>query len=364
MQQTGPGMAGEQGEKMELFFSALNLQNQDGMLGKSDPHLQLWEMTALGGLPKRMIGKTEVIKNNLNPTWSTTIEYFFVFESQQFLQIRVLDTDAGKDDDDPIGIADLQMVDIITKSTEVGYEIELKGKGVNSGIKKGKVRIKFDRIGLENQLYTIEPILVDIQGGCCSRNDYLIKISRPADAYLNTQNAAEIPPTGWITVHETEHYPNKPNPRFMAFDITGAKLCKNNLATNLKFEIFDFRDEGFNVSLGSGFANLTELVKGQATIATPGGKIAFGKFLSVLMPSMVDLVRQGMQMSLYVAIDFTGSNGLATSPASLHYMNPNLKLNGYESVITSVGSILQEYDSKKQFPVYGFGATFPPAGIT
>ena len=69
-------------------------------------------------------------------------------------------------------------------------------------------------------------------------------------------------------------------------------------------------------------------------------------------------------MSLYVAIDFTGSNGLATSPASLHYMSPQLKLNGYESVITSVGAILQEYDSQKRFPVYGFGATFPAAGIT
>ena len=71
-----------------------------------------------------------------------------------------------------------------------------------------------------------------------------------------------------------------------------------------------------------------------------------------------------MQMSLYVAIDFTGSNGVATNPTSLHYMNPNLKLNGYESVITAVGSILQEYDSQKRFPVFGFGAAFPRAGIT
>ena len=69
-------------------------------------------------------------------------------------------------------------------------------------------------------------------------------------------------------------------------------------------------------------------------------------------------------MSLYVAIDFTGSNGLSTTPTSLHYMNPNLQPNGYEQVITSVGTILQDYDSQKRFPVYGFGASFAKAGIT
>jgi hypothetical protein len=38
-------------------------------------------MSSLGGAPKRLVGKTEVIKNNLNPSWNTAIEYFFVFES-------------------------------------------------------------------------------------------------------------------------------------------------------------------------------------------------------------------------------------------------------------------------------------------
>ena len=154
-----------------------------------------------------------------------------------------------------------------------------------------------------------------------------------------------MPQNGWIAVHETEHYLGNPTPRFLPFDITGAKLSKNNLSAPIKMEIFDFREDGFHVSLGSGFGNLQELVKGQASISTPGGKITFQNFTSVLMPSLIDLVKQGMQMSLYVAIDFTGSNGLATTPSSLHYMDKNLKLNGYESVITSVGSILQEYDS-------------------
>jgi hypothetical protein len=46
----------------------------------------------------------------------------------------------------------------------------------------------------------------------------------------------------------------------------------------------------------------------------------------------------------------------------LHYIgNPNQQ-NFYEKAITSVVSILQDYDSDKLFPVLGFGARLPPDG--
>jgi len=73
---------------------------------------------------------------------------------------------------------------------------------------------------------------------------------------------------------------------------------------------------------------------------TGGGKITFSNFTSMKIYSIIELIGLGMQMSLYVAIDFTGSNGIPTSPSSLHYMNPNGSYNGYENAIMSVGSIL------------------------
>ena len=56
-----------------------------------------------------------------------------------------------------------------------------------------------------------------------------------------------------------------------------------------------------------------------------------------------------------MAIDFTGSNGLPTHPTSLHYIDPSGRLNQYQQAIVSIGNILQDYDSDKMFPVYGFG---------
>uniref|UniRef100_A0A914VI84 Copine C-terminal domain-containing protein n=1 Tax=Plectus sambesii TaxID=2011161 RepID=A0A914VI84_9BILA len=62
-----------------------------------------------------------------------------------------------------------------------------------------------------------------------------------------------------------------------------------------------------------------------------------------------------------VAIDFTASNGNPTQPNSLHYIHPH-QPNHYARALQAVGEIIQDYDSDKLFPVYGFGARLPPDG--
>lgn len=54
-------------ENVEMHFRATNLENKDGLLGKSDPYLQISSKAKDG--TTHVIWKTEVIKNNLNPTW-------------------------------------------------------------------------------------------------------------------------------------------------------------------------------------------------------------------------------------------------------------------------------------------------------
>lgn len=89
----------------------------------------------------------------------------------------------------------------------------------------------------------------------------------------------------------------------------------------------------------------------------------------------------GTQLNCTIAIDFTGiffipfspfflneilkiyklaSNGNPTTPGSLHYLGSFPT--PYEQALQSVVSIIQDYDSDKQFPVLGFGAKVPPLG--
>ncbi|KAJ6668124.1 hypothetical protein lerEdw1_015501 [Lerista edwardsae] len=71
--------------------------------------------------------------------------------------------------------------------------------------------------------------------------------------------------------------------------------------------------------------------------------------------------RCGTQLNFTVAIDFTASNGNPSQPTSLHYMSP-YQLSSYAMALKAVGEIIQDYDSDKLFPAYGFGAKVPPEG--
>merc|ERR1719410_1588804 len=66
-------------------------------------------------------------------------------------------------------------------------------------------------------------------------------------------------------------------------------------------------------------------------------------------------------MNFSVAVDFTASNGDPRHPDSLHFTGRQGE-NQYTTAIRSVGEIIQDYDSDKQFPALGFGARIPPNG--
>ena len=70
-------------------------------------------------------------------------------------------------------------------------------------------------------------------------------------------------------------------------------------------------------------------------------------------PSFIGYLRSGVQISLSIGIDFTGSNVYYTEPNSLHYLNNGM--NDYEKAISSCGDILSYYDKTQLFAVYGFG---------
>jgi hypothetical protein len=88
------------------------------------------------------------------------------------------------------------------------------------------------------------------------------------------------------------------------------------------------------------------------------GQLIIKKANVVRVPTFLDFVGGGMELCLSVAVDFTGSNGSPGSPLSLHHINA-LKPNQYQMALSSVGQILESYDSDKLFPAFGFGARLP-----
>ena len=74
--------------------------------------------------------------------------------------------------------------------------------------------------------------------------------------------------------------------------------------------------------------------------------------------SFIDYLKNGMQINMEIAIDYTASNGPPTHPTSLHYMNGNCP-NDYEKAISSCCGIVSYYDDDQIFPLYGFGGVPP-----
>jgi hypothetical protein len=85
------------------------------------------------------------------------------------------------------------------------------------------------------------------------------------------------------------------------------------------------------------------------------GIVEFESVKKSIQYSFSDYINANLQLALVTCIDFTASNGKATSKESLHYCN-NQTQSVYEKALTEVTNILMNYDYDKLVPVYGFGA--------
>ena len=79
------------------------------------------------------------------------------------------------------------------------------------------------------------------------------------------------------------------------------------------------------------------------------------------IPTFINYLRGGTQLRLLVAIDFTASNQHPSSSNSLHFIC-GASQNEYEKAIVAVGGILENYDTSRMYPVYGFGGKPPGSG--
>ena len=73
------------------------------------------------------------------------------------------------------------------------------------------------------------------------------------------------------------------------------------------------------------------------------------------MPSFVDYLKGGCEVSLMIAVDFTASNGDPKTQQSLHHLWPEHsgRRNDYQATIETVGGILAAYDADGLVPAFG-----------
>jgi hypothetical protein len=134
----------------------------------------------------------------------------------------------------------------------------------------------------------------------------------------------------------------------------------------LKIDCYDWDSDGSSDFIGSCETTARQLIelttRNWALVnhekKKNGGISGTLKLLSAKLAiehSFLDYLAGGCEVSMMVAVDFTGSNGDPRDTRSLHYVNPNAP-NEYERALEAVGSVVAPYDSDGRFQMVGFGA--------
>ncbi|KAM7279200.1 hypothetical protein ACFE04_006334 [Oxalis oulophora] len=348
--------------QIELSLSASNLRDLD-IISKSDPMAVVYEKNRNGTL--REIGRTEVILNNLNPSWIGKILIAFQFETVQPLIFHIYDVDTefynlpvkklNLKNQDFLGEASCFLSEIVTKQNQT-LTITLKDKNGREGRNLGTLTIHAEETMASNSVAGIS--------FRCSKlaNKDIFSLSDP---FLRISRIVES--GGSVPICKTEVINNNLNPVWRPLTLTMQQFgSKEN---PLVIECFDFNSNGNHKLIGKLQKSVAELEKLHkekrgANFILPRrgrekvlkGHLFVDQFVEKKQYSFLDYISSGFELNFMVAVDFTASNGSPRSPNSLHYIDPSGQLNSYQQAIMEVGEVIQFYDTDKHFPSWGFGA--------
>ncbi|KAM9713104.1 copine-3-like isoform 2-T2 [Menidia menidia] len=344
--------------KVELTISCNNLMDMD-VFSKSDPLCALY--ISASGSHWYEFGRTEMILNCLNPKFAKKFVLDYYFEMVQKLKFCVYDIDNNTydlSDDDFLGELECTLGQIVS-NRQMTRQLLLKNQRPAGN---GTITICAEEI-TDNRVANFE---------VCGRS-LDKKFLWWSDPFLEFYKQTE---TGWQLAHRTEVIYNNLNPTWRPFRISLRSLCGGDVEKPIKVDCYDHHVNGSHSLIGSFKATLAQMLLG--TPLSPeefeclnpkksrkrnyknSGMICIKRCQVEKDYTFLDYVMGGCQINFTIAIDFTGSNGDPASPQSLHYINPE-GYNEYLNAILAVGNVIQDYDSNKMFPVFGFGAQIPPS---
>lgn len=326
----------------------------------------------------REIGRTDCIKDTLNPHFKVQIKVPYHFEELQHIRLGLWDIDSKR--------SDLRRHDFLGDvRTTLG---ELVSTRVwTSKLSSPNKRDTIGPLGGRRDLGTITVIVHENQDG----GNLLIKASLSgrkldrkdilpwtSDPYFIVTQIDLSAPQSRCQLYESEVIPRNVNPvwrpcQFKAVVPKGG----DNSHVMLEFAVNDRDRHSRDDEIGIARCSVVDMQenttlqlfnerKRRRRRQRPSGTLEVNSFSAVRMPSLVDYLLGGLKLHFSVAIDLTMSNGPPTDPASLHYRADMYAGNHYIHALTAVANVLSVYTpSDNRFAAFGFGAELPGTpGIT
>ncbi|XP_043815082.1 protein BONZAI 3 isoform X1 [Manihot esculenta] len=364
--------------QIELALSASKLLDRD-ITSKSDPMAVVYIKKKDGKLEE--IGRTEVILNNLNPSWIEKIRIAYQFEIVQPLIFHIYDVDTKYNnlpvkslklkDQEFLGEASCVLSEIATKQNQT-LTLNLHNKDGHEVLENlGMLTIHAEEI-------VASRTAIELTFRCANLDNK--DVFSLSDPFLRISRIVES--GGSIPICKSEVVNNNLNPQWRPLHLSMQQFgSKDN---PLVIECFDFNSNGNHVLIGKLQKSVAELEKlhterSGANFILPShrghekvlkGQLFVDQFVEKEQYSFLDYISSGFELNFMVAVDFTASNGNPRNPDSLHYIDPSGRLNPYQRKKTSfinelakiilqaimeVGEVMQFYDSDRRFPAWGFG---------
>jgi len=338
--------------KMNLYFRAENLLDTDTM-SKSDPYAVLFYSDGVS--VKGEAGRTETIKDNLNPNFLKAVQVEYFFEQKQNFLLRIFDDDGkGVQGDDDLGSVKFQLSHVVGSR---GSTLKL------SLPKRGSVYVTAKEVSRAGR----DTVRLSFFGKALKKMDFFGK----SDPYFKLYRI--LPNKTLKLLYQAKHIDNTLDPVWPACPVLRvADLTTSDMREpTIRFECFD-KDLISDDEMGffdCSFAELIEAGQQKKCFKLRDAKQEFYGDIYVghceihHVPTFVEMLAQGLQINLACSVDFTGSNGDPRNPRSLHFMDPT-RPNQYVRALMSVGDILLEYDTDKQVATFGFGAQLPDGQVS
>uniref|UniRef100_A0A8D3DC22 Copine family member IX n=1 Tax=Scophthalmus maximus TaxID=52904 RepID=A0A8D3DC22_SCOMX len=353
--------------KIEVTVSCRSLLDVD-TFSKSDPGMCKLFTVSEYALKSCRFGRTEVIDNTRNPDFVRKFVLDFFFEEKQNLRFDVYNVDSRScniSKHDFLGQTFCTLGEIIGATgghLEKTLSINLrKGKDQKVGIpgkKCGVIILTAEELSNCRDIATMQ-----LCANKLDKKDFFGK----SDPFLVFYRSNE---DGTFTIcHKTEVIKNTLNPVWQPFTIPVRALCNGDYDRTVKIDVFDWDRDGSHDFIGEFTTSYRELSRGQNQfnvyeVLNPKKK---GKKKKYINSGTVSTHTSRISACHVLCIGIHGRFilyimlGNPSQPTSLHYMNP-YQMNAYAMALKAVGEIIQDYDSDKLFPAYGFGAKMPPDG--
>lgn len=367
--------------KLDLIIQCKNLPKKD-TLSQADAFCVLWKVpngysatdvkgmpSPTPGRPEQDLGRTEIARGCMDPTFKHTFRLEYSFEEEQSYIIRVYDEDLRY-------ATDLNEHDYLGGCIfSLGQLMGAKGCSIARPLKKGKSYI----ILTGNE--TIETCeILDFRLSCQDlvKDQSLYEQSKVLDKcnpYFRLERLKKEDQS-WDVVWKSEVVKKNLCPTWGEARLPIQLLCNGDQNNPLKITIWDwdkeFREYDYMGFVESTVSELTSMAKEGIPVFSirkekkklfgmRGTKLKTVGLLKVLkasvitVPSMLQYVGGGCSLDLIVGIDCTLNNGVLGSEKNLHYSASQWQ-NDYQAGIQKLGTLIENFARGNHSSIWGFGA--------